>query len=103
MWRASEQKFGLDSSEDLTFGLVCIMLLDFLYLFVASTLLGMAYGLVTAYCLRSYPFHHVSQVCPRCRRCQAAGLRAVQSPAALPGARHAGHHHRTSMPRRRWR
>lgn len=58
----TQQKFGLDSSEDLTFGLVCIMLLDFLYLFIASALLGMAFGLITAYCLRTFHFHHVSQV-----------------------------------------
>lgn len=57
-----QQKFGLDSSEDLTFGLICIMLLDFLYLFIASALLGMAFGLITAYCLRTFHFHHVSQV-----------------------------------------
>lgn len=56
------QKFGLDSSEDLTFGLVCIVLLDFLYLLIASACLGMAFGLVTAYCLRAFDFHHVSQV-----------------------------------------
>ncbi|KAL4856839.1 Peptidyl-prolyl cis-trans isomerase [Chlorella vulgaris] len=55
------QKFGLDSSEDLTFGLVCIVLLDFLYLLIASACLGMAFGLVTAYCLRAFAFHHVSQ------------------------------------------
>ncbi len=55
------QKFGLDSSEDLTFGLICIMLLDFLYLFLASAVLGMMFGLVTAYCLRHFHFHHVSQ------------------------------------------
>lgn len=55
------QKFGLDSSEELTFGLVCIMLLDFLYLFLASALLGMVFGLVCAYCLRTFHFDHVSQ------------------------------------------
>ncbi len=55
------QKFGLDSSEALTFGLVCVMLLDFLYLFIASALLGMVFGLVCAYCLRTFHFDHVSQ------------------------------------------
>lgn len=60
---ACPQKFGLDSSEDLTFGLICIMLLDFLYLFLASAVLGMMFGLVTAYCLRHFHFHHVSQAC----------------------------------------
>lgn len=55
------QKFGLDSSEDLTFSLVCIMLLDFVYLALASAVLGLAFGLVTAYCLRAFHFHHVSQ------------------------------------------
>ncbi|KAI7845128.1 hypothetical protein COHA_001333 [Chlorella ohadii] len=58
---ATSIKFGLDSSEDLTFGLICIMLLDFLYLFLASAVLGMMFGLVTAYCLRHFHFHHVSQ------------------------------------------
>ena len=55
------QKFGLESTKDLTFGLICIMLLEFSYLFIASALLGMAFGLVTAYCLRHFHFHHVSQ------------------------------------------
>ncbi|PRW60759.1 Na+ H+ antiporter [Chlorella sorokiniana] len=55
------QKFGLDSSEDLTFGLIFMMLLDFLYLLLASAVLGMMFGLVTAYCLRHFHFHHVSQ------------------------------------------
>ena len=55
------QKFGLDSADDLTFGLIMMMLLDFLYLFVASMILGMLFGLVTAYCLRAFHFHHVSQ------------------------------------------
>lgn len=55
------KKFGLDSSEDLTLGLVCIMLLDFMYLFIASAILGMMFGLVTAYCLRTFHFHHVAQ------------------------------------------
>lgn len=59
------QKFGLDSSEDLTFGLVCIVLLDFIYLAAASTILGMLFGLVTAYCLRTFHFDHVSQACRR--------------------------------------
>jgi hypothetical protein len=90
------QKFGLDSSEDLTFGLICIMLLDFMYLFAASTLLGMMYGLVTAYCLRSFHFHHVSQVqtvaaggpSGRHRACSSLRGRAFQPPALhlLPGA-----------------
>lgn len=57
----SIKKFGLDSSADLTGGLVAVMLLDFLYLAALSTLLGMAFGLVTAYCLRAFSFHHVSQ------------------------------------------
>lgn len=39
-----------------------MMLLDFLYLFIASALLGMLFGLVCAYCLRTFHFHHVSQV-----------------------------------------
>lgn len=74
--RCRPQKFGLDSSEDLTFGLVCMMLLDFLYLFLASAVLGMMFGLVTAYCLRHFHFHHVSQARWLC--CWAAGWAACR-------------------------
>jgi hypothetical protein len=82
------QKFGLDSSEDLTFGLVCIVLLDFCYLFIASALLGLAFGLVTAYCLRTFHFNHVSQArsagqggeCPAVRCMQRSrGVNAAPS------------------------
>ena len=55
------QKFGLESASELSFRLGVVMLLDFTYLFVASTILGMAFGLVTAYCLRAFHFHHVAQ------------------------------------------
>lgn len=57
------------------------MLLDFLYLALLSTALGLAFGLGTAYCLRTFSFHHVSQArarrglwgCCSCRR-RRAGL-----------------------------
>lgn len=43
------------------------MLADFVYLFLASAVLGLAFGLVTAYCLRAFHFHHVAQA----RGCRA--------------------------------
>jgi len=97
------QKFGLDSTEDLTFGVICMMLLDFLYLFIASALLGMVFGLVTAYCLRAFHFHHVSQArhaCCCCPCCQTACLAACSrqgraQPSVLPGG--ASKHHGLSQ------
>ena len=68
------QKFGLESASELSFRLGVVMLLDFSYLFVASTILGMAFGLVTAYCLRAFHFHHVAQAGWGACRVSAAGL-----------------------------
>lgn len=57
-----------------------MMLLDFLYLFIASALLGMLFGLVCAYCLRTFHFHHVSQV-----RAGHAVRRALLAAGRVPG------------------
>ena len=38
------------------------ILCEFAYLFVASSLLGAVFGLLTAFCLRRFHFHHTAQV-----------------------------------------
>lgn len=42
--------------------MVMSILGSFLYLFVASSLLGLAFGLLTAFCLRKMHIQHTAQV-----------------------------------------
>ncbi|GAB4816283.1 hypothetical protein N2152v2_003329 [Parachlorella kessleri] len=51
----------LDNVKDLTFAVVMRILGEFLYLAVASSLLGLFFGLLTAFCLRKMHIQHTAQ------------------------------------------
>ncbi len=52
----------LTEVKDLTFTVVLRILGEFIYLFLASALLGLAFGLFTAFCLRRMHIEHTTQV-----------------------------------------
>lgn len=52
----------MDTVKDLKAAAVFRIFGEFLYLFVASALLGAAFGLLTAFCLRKLHIEHTAQV-----------------------------------------